>query len=241
MADKDADTTKKNPAAEAIGELNITPSTGTYYTGVPSGYRPPDGQPPKEIFDEKGRVQARVFYDVSNDANVILQTLSPKLRDQILTGLESKVSGYKKGTGFDDKDRAAFRDLLVFANIAGKPVLEAYNLFMKTVPNAQKTGRAPTIRVTSEDDIKAVFRKTARDLLGRELGDEAATKFAKTYQNLQIDAARRAEAGGVVVQEPDAGVLAERQIESQMGVQTQAYRASQFMGIMDESIRKLGV
>jgi hypothetical protein len=230
-----------NPAEDVIGPLVVSPSTSGYYTGVPEGYRPPSGQPPKEILDEKGRVQTRVYYDITKDANAILQTLSPKLRDQILTGLESKVSGYKKGTGFDDKDRSAFQNLLLFANLEGKPVLEAYNLFMKTVPNAQKVGGQQTIRVTSEDDIKAVFRRTANELLGRDLGDAEASKFAKMYQRMQVDVGRRNQAGGVVEQEPDAAVLAERQIESTMGAQTQAYRASQFMGVMDEAIKKLGV
>jgi hypothetical protein len=239
MADKDKNSTE-NPAEDVLGPLIVTPTASGYYTGIPEGYKPPTGKLPKVIYDDKGNEITRVYYDVNNDANVILQTLSPKVRDQILTGLEQKITGYKKGTGFDDKDRSAFADLLRFANIEGRPVLEAYNVFMKTVPNVQKTSKPPVIRVTSEDDIKAVFRKTTNDLLGRDLGDIEATKFAKMYQNLQIQTAKREQAGGVVVQEPDIGVLAEKRIENKFAPQAQAYRAMQFMNIMDQSIQKLG-
>lgn len=229
-----------NPAQESQGDIPLGGTVQTGYTGVPSTYVPPTGRGPKPIFDSKGNLKTYGYYDVNTDRNVILQQMNPKLRTQVLNGLALRVSGYKPGNGLEDKDKAVFGDLLVYANVAGKPWSEAYADFVKNVPVAQKVSKAPTIRVTSADDIKAVFRKTAQDLLGRDIGDTEAAKFADMYQKLQIGAAQRAQAGGVVVQEPDASVLAEKKIEKQFGAQTQAYRAMQFMEIMDGAIKKLG-
>jgi hypothetical protein len=240
MADKDdKNKTTANPAQEDIGPLVVTAQTGGYRTGIPEGYRPPTGRLPKAVFDEKGNEVTRIYYDLSNDPGVILNALNPKLRTEILNGIAQKT-GYKPGTGYEDKDRNAFSELLYYANVNGKPFLDAYQEFMRTVPNVQKTSKPPTVRITSEDDIKAVFRRTTRDLLGRELGDAEAAKFAKMYQNLELQTAQKEQAGGVVMQQPDISVLAEKQIEKKFGAQTQAYRAMQFMNIMDDSIRRLG-
>ena len=234
------DDKNKNPAEDVLGAIPAGGTAQTGYTGVPSTYVPPTGRGPKPIFDTKGNLVTYGYYDVNTDRNVILQQMNPKLRTQVLNGLALRVSGYKPGNGLEDKDKAVFGDLLVYANVAGKPWSEAYADFVKNVPVAQKVSKAPTIRVTSADDIKAVFRKTAQDLLGRDIGDTEAAKFADMYQKLQIGAAQRAQAGGVVVQEPDASVLAEKKIEKQFGAQTQAYRTMQFMEIMDGAIKKLG-
>lgn len=234
------DDKNKNPAQDVLGSIPAGGTTQGGYTGVPSTYVPPSGRGPKPIFDSKGNVYTYGFYDVNNDRNVILQQMKPTLRTQVLNGLALRMSGYKPGSGLEDKDKAAFGDLLVYANVAGKPWSEAYADFVKQIPVVQKVSKAPLIRVTSADDVKAVFRKTAQDLLGRDVGDAAAASFADMYQKLQIGTAQKMQGGGVVVQEPDAGVLAEKQIEKQFGAQTQAYRAMQFMSIMDDAIKKLG-
>lgn len=239
---KDDEKQPVNPAEDVIGAAPVVGGQDTgFRTGIPANYRPPSGQLPKAVFDEKtGQLKTRTYYDLSNDPGVILNALKPETRTQILNGLAQKITGYKPGTGFDDKDRSAFSDLLYYANITGKPFAEAYNEFMRTVPNVQKITKAPTIRVSSEDDVKAVFRRTTRDLLGRDLGDAEAAKFAKMYRNLEIGEAERMQAGGVVEQMADASVLAEKRVEDRFGVEAQAYRAMQFMNIMDDSIRRLG-
>lgn len=229
-----------NPAQEPLGDIPRGGTAQTGYTGVPSTYVPPTGRGPKPIFDTKGNLLTYGYYDVNTDRNVILQQMNPKLRTQVLNGLALRVSGYKPGNGLEDKDKAVFGDLLVYANVAGKPWSEAYAEYVQKVPVVQKVSKAPLIRVTSADDVKAVFRKTAQDLLGRDVGDAAAATFADMYQKLQIGTAQKMQGGGVVVQEPDASVLAEKQIEKQFGAQTQAYRAMQFMSIMDDAIKKLG-
>lgn len=233
------DNEKINPAEDILG---VIPSAGTMqtgYTGVPSAYRPPSGRAPKAITDSSGNV-TYVFYDINTDKNVILQQMNPDLRNKLLKGLSQRISGYKPGTGFDDKDKSAFGDLLLYANVAGKPWSEAYVEFLQKVPIVQKLTKPQTIRVTSPDDVKAVFRKTAQDLLGRDVGEGEAAKFADIYQKLQINTAQAVQRGGVVVEEPSASVLAEKRIEKQFGAETQAYRALQFMNVMDQAIKKLG-
>lgn len=234
------DDKNKNPAEDVLGAIPAGGTAQTGYTGVPSTYVPPTGRGPKPIFDGKGNLVTYGYYDINTDKNVILQQMKPTLRTQVLNGLALRVSGYKPGNGLEDKDKAVFGDLLVYANVAGKPWSEAYADYVKQVPVVQKVSKAPLIRVTSADDVKAVFRKTAQDLLGRDVGDAAAATFADMYRKLQIGTAQKMQKGGVVVQEPDASVLAEKKIEKQFGAQTQAYRAMQFMEIMDGAIKKLG-
>lgn len=230
----------KNPAEDVLGPIPTGGTAQAGYTGVPSGYVPPSKRAPKPVFDDKGKVAAYTFYDLVTDRNVILQQMDATARTKLLNGLALRMSGYKPGTGLEDKDKSAFADLLLYANVAGKPWSEAYVEFVRTTPVVQRVEKAPTIRVTSPDDVKAVFRKTAQDLLGRDVGDMEAAKFADIYQKLQIGTAQRAQAGGVVVEEPSAGVLAEQQIEQRFGAEAQAYRAMQFMSVMDAAIKKLG-
>ena len=210
-----------------------------YRTGVPEGWTTRTGNMPYTVM-VNGKPTQR-YYDLTNDPAAILQTMDPTVRDQILTGLESKIRGYKRGNGFDDRDRSAFSDLLLYSNLAGLPYQNAFQQFMRNVESVQQTGtKAPTIRVTSIDDIKVVYRKTASELLGRNVSDEDATAFAKMYQNMQAQTARREALGGVVQQEPSVAVAAEKNIQKKFGVEAQAYSAMNYMSRMDALIKRLG-
>lgn len=245
---KDKDTGKTpsttppvDPSAGQLGGIASLAGGGpqvTFRTGVPADFTPRSGKlPVTSIVNGK---QVDRYYDLTNDPNVILDTADPEELERILTGLESKLKGYKRGAS-RAADRNAIEELLGFSNIIGRPYSLAYNEFMQRAPTIQPTAqRAPTIRVTSVDDIKAVYRKTAQDLLGRNVSDDDALAFAKSYQQMQIATEKKAALGGVVQQEPRADVAAEEALLKARGSEAQAYRAQKFMGRMDELIARLG-
>lgn len=215
-------------------------STGSsYYTGVPEGYVPPTGRKPKKIIDAKGN-EFEVFYSPTLDANVILNSLDPKNRAIILNGLATKISGYEPGTGYEDKDKKAFADLLEYANVSGLPYAEAYRDFMQRVPNSSYVKKAPSIRVTSADDLKAVFRKASTDLLGYEIDDTTAQNFAQSYRQIEIAEGQKQSGGGVYEAAASPSTIAEQQILQQFKPEAQSFAAGNYAQIMDARIKELG-
>ena len=229
-----------NPAQGILGNIPAGGSTGSsYYTGVPEGYVPPTGRKPKKITDAKGN-EFEVFYSPTLDANVILNSLDPKNRATILDGLATKISGYEPGTGYEDKDKKAFADLLEYANVSGLPYAEAYRDFMQRVPNSSYVKKAPSIRVTSPDDVKTLVRRSSKELLGYEIDDVTAGRIAAGYRQMEIAEGQRQAAGGVYEAATDPSVFAEQKILQQFKPEAQSFAAANYAQIMDESIKALG-
>ena len=158
------DTKPVNPAEGVLGAIPGGGVSVSFTTGLPADYVSPTGQLPYLQKDPKtGKITSR-FYDIRNDPRVLLNNLNETERKKILTGLATKISGYDPGTGFEDKDYAAFGDLLTYANLAGKPYFQAYNEFMQRVPNSSYAKKAPSIRVTSPDDVKTLVRRSSREI-----------------------------------------------------------------------------
>jgi len=229
-----------NPAENKFGPIPVTGAETTGYTGVPGDYVPPSGKKPKQI--QVGNKIVEVFYNTKLDANVILNALSPDNRKQILTGLATRgaYGSQQPGNGFEEKDKNAFADLLEYANIVGLPYAEAYRDFMQRVPASTTTKKAPSVRLTSPDDLKVVFRKASQDLLGYELDDATAQRFAKSYQQMEMVEGQRQAAGGAYVSAAAPSTVAERQIRKQFGAEVQAVQAGDYAAIMDRRIKELG-
>lgn len=229
-----------NPAEDILGPLPVAGTETTGYTGVPGDYVPPSGKKPKQI--KVGNKIVEVFYNTKLDANVILNILSPESRNRILTGLATRGAyGSKQpGNGFEQKDKDAFADLLEYANIVGLPYAEAYRDFMQRVPASTTVKKAPSVRLTSPDDLKVVFRKASTDLLGYELDDATAQRFAKSYQQMEMVESQRQAAGGAYVSAAKPSTVAERQILRQFKPEAQSFAAGNLAQIMDESIKALG-
>jgi len=214
-------------------------TSASYYTGVPEGYIPPTGSKPKKTVDTKGNV-FEVFYSPTLDANVILNSLDPKSRKTYLDGLATKISGYDPGTGYEDKDKKAFADLLEYANVTGLPYAEAYRDFMQRVPNSSYAKKAPSIRVASLDDVKTVVRRSSRELLGYEIDDMTAGNIAGGFRKMEIAEGQRQAAGGVYEAASDPSVFAEQQILKRFGPEAKSFAAGNLAEIMDQSIKALG-
>jgi hypothetical protein len=230
-----------NPAASTLGVIPSSTATGTSttYAGVPQDFVPQSGKQPKAIKNPDGTT-SYTYYNPTLDANVILQSMDPKLSNSILKELAKKNPNYKPGNGRSDSDISAFGDVLLFANVAGLPWDQAYAQYLKTVPNSMSTKKAPSIRVTSPDDLKAIFSKTGEELLGRKVDPAMADSFVKAYNQMEIASGMKQDAGGTYTAEAAPGTIAEKQIKDQFGQEAQAFKASGFASIMDNMIKQLG-
>jgi hypothetical protein len=126
------------------------------------------------------------------------------------------------------------------ANANGVTYKTAFQILEGT-PQVQSAGKkAPSVRVTSPDDLKVVFRKASTDLLGYEIDDATAQKFAKTYQQMEIAEAQKQAAGGVFTSAASPSTVAEQQILKQFQPEAQSFAAGNLASIMDQSIKALG-
>jgi hypothetical protein len=165
--------------------------------------------------------------------------MNPELRKKVFDALARK-DGSSSVNRNSDKEKSLLGDLLLYANISGLPWQTAYEDYIKNVPDSTSSKKAPSVRVTSTDDLNVVFRKTAQDLLGYELPDDVAQKFAKSYNQLEIQSAQQAARGGVYTAEAAPGTIAEKQILKQFKPEAQSFAAANYAQIMDARIKELG-
>ena len=170
-----------NPAASVLGDvpLGTASSTSTSYAGVPQDFVPQSGKQPKAIKNPDGTT-SYTYYNPTLDANVILQSMNPEILNGILKKLAKKNPNYKPGNGRSDSDINAFSDVLLFANVAGLPWDQAYSQYLKTVPDSMSTKKAPSIRITSPDDLRGYLRQYAATL------KEQYPDFARLYDRLLL-------------------------------------------------------
>ena len=199
------------------------------------------------LVDENGIV-TRPQYDLSplTDANtILLELIKDPTQYKYYTNL-LQTRGYygnsKPNTNrVDSVDRSAMAEFLNnVANANGVTYKTAFQILEGT-PQLQSSGKkAPSVPVTSPDDLKVVFRKASTDLLGYEIDDATAQKFAKTYQQMEIAEAQKQAAGGVFTSAASPSTVAEQQILKQFRPEAQSFAAGNYAQIMDESIKALG-
>lgn len=238
--------TPYNPAEQTQGPIPAGGTTArSFTTGVPADYTTTSGELPHTVYsrDATGKVVAtKRYYDLNNDPGVLLYNMKPDARKVLQESLKRKglYGNATPGNGLEPKDIAAFTPVLEYANMTGKPWAESWAEYYKNVPDSMSSKKAPSVRVTSADDLKVVFKKTASDLLGRELTDEDNARFARLYQGMEVQAGQRASVGGTYQDAPTAGTVAENQIQKQFGAQAQAYKAGNVASVMDQMIKQLG-
>ena len=199
------------------------------------------------LVDENGIVR-RPQYDLNplTDSNtILLELIKNPTQYKYYTNL-LQTRGYygnsKPSTNrVDSVDRSAMAEFLNnVANANGVTYKTAFQILEGT-PQLQGSGnKAPSVRVTSPDDLKVVFRKASTDLLGYEIDDATAQKFANTYQQMQITEAQKQAAGGVFTSAASPSTVAEQQILKQFAPEAQSFAAGNYAEIMDQSIKALG-
>ena len=193
-------------------------------------------------------IVTRPQYDLSplTDANtILLELIKNPTQYKYYTNLLQTRGFYgnsKPSTNrVDSVDRSAMAEFLNnVANANGVTYKTAFQILEGT-PQLQSSGKkAPSVRVTSPDDLKVVFRKASTDLLGYEIDDATAQKFAKTYQQMEIAEAQKQAAGGVFTSAASPSTVAEQQILQQFQPEAQSFATGNLASIMDQSIKALG-
>jgi hypothetical protein len=200
------------------------------------------------LVDLNGNI-ARKQYDLSpmGESNTILLELLAKnpVRYKTFTNL-LQTRGYygsaKPSTNrVDQVDRYAFSEFLNNVANANGVTWDVASQILETTPQSLGAGtKAPSIRVTSEDDLKVVFRKASTDLLGYEVDDATAKKFAKTYRQMEIAEGQKQAAGGVFESAAAPSTVAEQQILKQFQPEAKSFAAANYAQIMDARIKELG-
>jgi hypothetical protein len=200
------------------------------------------------LVDRNGDI-ARQQYELSpmGETNTILLQLLAEnpLRYKTLTSL-LQTRGYYGNTKpstnrVDQNDRYAFSEFLNNVANANGVTWDVGQQILASMPQNMAAGtKAPSVRVTSDEDLKVVFRKASTDLLGYEVDDATAQKFAKSYRQMEIAEGQRQNAGGVFESAAAPGTVAEQQILKQFKPEAQSFAAADYAQIMDESIKRLG-
>jgi hypothetical protein len=168
-------------------------------------------------------------------------------------GLFKPNDQYTRGF-WDDNSAAAFKRLLGYANQMGKDweqsIVELGTLNQANVGKARSraaAGRAPVFtEISSPDDLKLVFDRTARQLLGRKMSESELDSMVKAYSGIEIAEAQKrigAQSGQsnvISTGAPSPTAFGERQIESQFGEEAFAHRFAQKFDVFNKMLGGIG-
>lgn len=200
------------------------------------------------LIDKNGNI-AQKQYELSpmGETNTILLQLLAEnpVRYKTLTNLLQTRGFYgntKPSTNrVDQNDRYAFSEFLNNVANANGVTWDVGEQILASMPQSLAAGtKAPSVRVTSDEDLKVVFRKASTDLLGYEVDDATAQKFAKSYRQMEIAQGQKQAAGGVFESAASPSTVAAQQIRNQFGPEVAAVQAGDYAEIMDQSIKRLG-
>lgn len=127
--------------------------------------------------------------------------------------------------------------------IRGKQLSDALPLLAKT-PIVTSSGGAgkklPAYSVTNPADLKAVFKKTAQDLLGHTLGDGDLNRMVEAYQQKETMYQKAAYAGGGVnvSQAPNAQTFAQSSLENDFGTEVNTQKLDGIFSSLNDMLMK---
>jgi hypothetical protein len=188
----------------------------------------------REEVDENGqRVETPYIYDPATDGFNAYITADPEERELVADTL--REAGYRIETVEDYID--GYTLLFDFSNRNGTSFDRTFKEFKLFAPKVEPKGKAaPTYRVTSPNDIKAVAKQVAYKTLGRAFSDSEADQFVKTYQQMEVASQQQAMQPGVATAAPDIGVAAEEFAMQEAPSEAQAF---EFFGHMDAFVSSL--
>lgn len=208
--------------------VGVTMPTGGLQISGPTSF----GYVGQNLVNSDGTI-TRGQYDPSGEAYSELAKMPIAERISFLNSLQSRGlygSGRPSTTGFDSRDLSAMSEFLRFSNAQGVTADVAQSQLLTMFP-AQGGGRA--IRTTAKTDIRAVFKNTTRQLLGRDLSPTEIEKFVRAYEGKEISEG----SGGVKA--PTLSNAAEEAVQQQYGGEAQAMGMANLMDILDKKIKGL--
>ncbi|MCP4227366.1 MAG: hypothetical protein GY773_28815 [Actinomycetia bacterium] len=149
---------------------------------------------------------------------------------------------------FDSTTSSAFRNLLEQSNRSGKDWLTTLRSNMTTTARrrleastaARQTGgggRAPTIRLSNPDDLRATFRQVARAQTGGVfVEDDQIEAMVSAFQAQEASFQRAAIGGGTVTAPPRADTFAATELEAINPGGATANRFAQMAGALEQIV-----
>lgn len=143
-------------------------------------------------------------------------------------------SSKPSATGFSSQDLSAVREAMLYANYKGVTLDVAASMLLAD-PQVQKSmGSAARVRTTPKQDLQAVFKQAASNILGRTLPDAEVEKFVKAYQRQEVAQGM----GGATA--PNVSVAAEQQIMATNPDEAAAVGMLKLTNMADAAIKELG-
>lgn len=190
----------------------------------------------QKLVNSKGVISREQYND--NEAYSVLASYTAAERKALLNIFQQVgIFGRSKpDPGFSDKNLSAVREAFLYANYKGV-TLDVAATQMLTDPEfreARATGGGARVRTTPKQDLRAVFKQSAQQILGRDLPDSEVDRFVRAYTASEIREAQGGEAA------PSVATAAEEQIMAGQGAEAGAVGFLSLANIMDRAIKELG-
>lgn len=213
--------------------------TKTYdpMTGRPTGYygyQTKQMLPQTSGFEPGGQVVTENPKYFSGDEDM-LNKFSPEDIATIQQSLSfNGLLGRKYTPGIvDNSTRSAFRELL---GIANRQTTD-WQTTLGTISQVKSQGSSiGTYSVSNPDDLKAVFRKAAQDMLGRNLGDGDINSLVETFQAREKQQAVQSASGGKIIQAPSPQTFAQQQIAKDFGEEVDVRKMDNIFSAIDQAL-----
>lgn len=192
------------------------------------------------LVNENGIIQTRddapYYYDLTRDPQAAYNAMAPEPRQLILDALDAR--GVPTGTW--QQNVRAFELLYSEANRFGKTADVMFADILEKVPES-KTGNvrvAPT-RVTSSTDLRKIIKGVARQMTGRDLGDELADRWVQSFQQEQANfqSQYRSQSGGTIEDMASPQTSAESFIQQYAGDEVKANDFMSYFDVLGQSLR----
>lgn len=181
-------------------------------------------------------IETPYYYDLNRDPQAAYNAMAPESRQVILDALDAR--GVPTGTW--QQNVRAFELLYAEANRFGKTADVMFADILEKVPE-NKTGNvrvAPT-RVTSSSDLRQVIKGVARQMTGRDIGDELADRWVQSFQQEQANFQQQyaAQSGGTIQNLASPEVSAQSFVEQYAGDEVKANDFMSYFDVLGNSLR----
>jgi len=198
------------------------PATGEYIEFSGPGIIDSNGD---WVRDENG--DGLLEYDLATEPVKLYFSLDPLERQSLIDTLERKGAS----TGTPDRDIRAIEQLMLYANNLGRDYETTLRMLDQMLPDQEP--QKPRYRVTSSQNLRAVFDEAAKATIGRGFTEEEMTRAIRGYQ-----------AGERGVQSAESGVVESMAAPEVYGMDfarqvapTEA-QAFTYLGFMDRTMKK---
>lgn len=134
----------------------------------------------------------------------------------------------------DNQTRSAYSEVLAIANREGVTDEEALAMVMQRQTTGG--GSVQRYRLTNPTDIKVAIRAIAQDALGRGLDDGDVNRLVKLFQQEELSAQKKYQAGGVVTDAPSAQQFVQSKIQQDFGEEVSTRKLDQLFQGVDQAL-----